>query len=333
MMSGDLAQAAQRPVAPIELGNHIAAVVSRSDRASIRAFYNEVLGGETLVANDTVDRLRLGTSHLCFVWQDAPSKPELFLGATWLELKTQDVPALVRRVQAFGVKVLDVPDPHLYFQAPGGQVYRVVGDAEDLSIYESGKTSRPNAEKGDAPAHPDQSILRGSDLSHERRGVHVSSVVAAGIGDVWDAFTTSAGAETFFAPRVRIELSLGGPYEVFFNPVDEVRSTKGKQVLSYEPGSMVSFEWTAPPELPAVRSGKTWVVVRLASAGPIGTQVHISHLGYGTGPEWDRARAHFQQGWSELIDRLRLRFESGPIDWTTQPMMWKKRERGAADER
>jgi len=31
---------------------------------------------------------------------------------------------------------LDVPDPHLYFQAPGGQCLRLVGIDEDLSFYE-----------------------------------------------------------------------------------------------------------------------------------------------------------------------------------------------------
>ena len=31
---------------------------------------------------------------------------------------------------------LEVPDPHLYFQAPGGQVWRLDGVDEDLSKYE-----------------------------------------------------------------------------------------------------------------------------------------------------------------------------------------------------
>jgi hypothetical protein len=31
---------------------------------------------------------------------------------------------------------LDIPDPHLYFQAPGGQVLRLAGINEDLSFYE-----------------------------------------------------------------------------------------------------------------------------------------------------------------------------------------------------
>jgi len=36
-----------------------------------------------------------------------------------------------RNILAFGVKKLDVPDAHLYFQAPGGQVFRLVGINED----------------------------------------------------------------------------------------------------------------------------------------------------------------------------------------------------------
>jgi hypothetical protein len=34
------------------------------------------------------------------------------------------------------VRVLEVPDPHLYFQAPGGQCLRLVGVDEDMSFYE-----------------------------------------------------------------------------------------------------------------------------------------------------------------------------------------------------
>jgi len=32
--------------------------------------------------------------------------------------------------------------------------------------------------------------------------------------DVWDAWTTEAGAQCFFAPRCRIELRPGGAYEM-----------------------------------------------------------------------------------------------------------------------
>jgi hypothetical protein len=41
-----------------------------------------------------------------------------------------------QRILDFGVRKLDIPDPHLYFQAPGGQVFRLVGINEDMSKYE-----------------------------------------------------------------------------------------------------------------------------------------------------------------------------------------------------
>jgi hypothetical protein len=43
---------------------------------------------------------------------------------------------LRQRIVDFGVKVLDMKDPHLYFQAPGGKVFRLVELDEDLSKYE-----------------------------------------------------------------------------------------------------------------------------------------------------------------------------------------------------
>jgi hypothetical protein len=44
------------------------------------------------------------------------------------------------------VRKLEVPDPHLYFQTPGGQCLRLVGIDEDMSFYEGGGTG-PNVTK------------------------------------------------------------------------------------------------------------------------------------------------------------------------------------------
>jgi hypothetical protein len=57
--------------------------------------------------------------------------------AIWLEVKSDNVEEMSRKIVESGfVKKLDIPDPHLYFQAPGGQCLRVVGTDEDLSFYE-----------------------------------------------------------------------------------------------------------------------------------------------------------------------------------------------------
>jgi hypothetical protein len=66
------------------------------------------------------------------------------LRAIYLELQTDNVEEMRQNIVSFGVKVLDVPDPHLYFLAPGGQVFRLVGINEDLSKYEGTEHGESN---------------------------------------------------------------------------------------------------------------------------------------------------------------------------------------------
>lgn len=42
--------------------------------------------------------------------------------------------------------------------------------------------------------------------------------VDAPVSDVWEAWTTREGVASFFAPDCRIELEVGGAYEMYFIP-------------------------------------------------------------------------------------------------------------------
>lgn len=81
---------------------------------------------------------------------------------------------------------------------------------------------------------------------------------------------------------------------------------------------MITFQWSAPPNLPEVRNGGTWVVVQLYREGATTTRVSLSHLGWKSGPGWDLAYPHMVQGWNDLMERLKLRFDRGPIDWARE---------------
>jgi len=160
------------------------------------------------------------------------------------------------------------------------------------------------------------------------RVVRVERDIPAPVAEVWRVFTTSSGAEEFFAQKANIGLAIGGPYEIQFDPRDERSGTKGLKILSYVPEEMISFQWNAPPEFAEVRSGGTWVVVEMREVDARTSHVTIAHLGWKQGAEWDQAYAHFQEGWSGLMDRLEKRFKDGPIDWSTQPMMYQQRGAG-----
>src|SRR5260370_31366911 len=145
------------------------------------------------------------------------------------------------------------------------------------------------------------------------RCVRADATVKAPISEVWRVWTTSHGAEELFAEKANIRLAIGGPYEIQFDPKDERSGTKGLKILSYAPEEMISFQWNAPPEMPEVRNGGTWVVVAMAPVDANRTHVTITHLAWKIGPQWDKAYVPFPSGWRDLMARLQNRFTTGPI--------------------
>jgi uncharacterized protein YndB with AHSA1/START domain len=154
--------------------------------------------------------------------------------------------------------------------------------------------------------------------------VRVQKTIQAPVSEVWRAWTTSQGAEEFFAQKANIQLAIGGSYEIQFDLKDERSGTKGLKILSYSPEEMISFQWNAPPEYPEVRNGGAWVVVLIRPEGADRTHVTVEHLGWKEGPGWDQAYEHFVRGWGDLMKRLERRFTDGPIDWNKKRMMYQE---------
>ena len=131
-------------------GNHSSVLVPRQDRDGIRKFYCDVLGGKVMKADPERDFIRLGEDfYIGFLYGDVADESEFLRSArsVWLEIKSDNVEEVRRKIVASVLaRKLEVPDPHLYFQAPGGQCLRLVGIDEDLSFYE-GAGEGPNVAK------------------------------------------------------------------------------------------------------------------------------------------------------------------------------------------
>jgi uncharacterized protein YndB with AHSA1/START domain len=142
--------------------------------------------------------------------------------------------------------------------------------------------------------------------------------VAAPVIEVWHAWTTEEGAITFFAPKCRIDLKPGGSYEMYFDleaPAG-LRGSEGCVLLAYEEPVMLSFSWNAPPHLPAVRDQRTHVMVTLVPIDPGNTRVTLTHDGWGSGEDWQKARQYFLRAWGEgVLPLLQKRFIIGALDW------------------
>jgi hypothetical protein len=134
-------------MAKVTFGNHSSVIVPRQDRDNIRKLYCDVLGGKITKADPERDFLRLGDDfYIAFLYGDVPDESEFLRSARsiWLEIKSDNVEEMRQKILESGlVRKLDMPDPHLYFQTPGGQCLRLVGINEDLSFYE-GTVEGPN---------------------------------------------------------------------------------------------------------------------------------------------------------------------------------------------
>lgn len=190
----------------------------------------------------------------------------------------------------------------LVIWGPGGEGARLAQRAPTSSVLPIVPLDgMPEAQRV-LPRNTDPSL---KDLSR-------SIEVAAPLDSVWWAWTTEEGLTSFFAPRARIDLRIGGRYELYFRADQPPgwQGSEGARILSFEPRRMLSFDWRAPPELPDVRRERTWMVIRLDSLGPRLTRVTMTQLGWQRGDEWRKNYEFFEKAMDEPMNNLKKRFEA-----------------------
>jgi uncharacterized protein YndB with AHSA1/START domain len=149
--------------------------------------------------------------------------------------------------------------------------------------------------------------------------IHAETTVASGPHEVWQCWTTGAGMKSFLTDA-KVDLGIGGSFEIYFGPESAVgqRGSEGCTILSYEPESMLSFSWNAPPKFGSLREKRTWVVLHLEPYGGHATKVTLAHLGFaeqaaadpGNRAGWADIRAYFDDAWPSVLAALREHFET-----------------------
>ncbi|HEY3357239.1 MAG TPA: SRPBCC domain-containing protein [Polyangia bacterium] len=145
-------------------------------------------------------------------------------------------------------------------------------------------------------------------------------VVAAPVSAVWRAWTTVEGVRGFFAPDARIEVRVGGAYEILFD-LDKPPGRQGGEgckVLEVEPERRLVFSWNFPPHMP-IRSEFTRGTLEFAATADGKTRVTFTQTGWKEGKAWDEGFAYFERAWEVVLRRLQHRFEAGPVDGKRPP--------------
>jgi uncharacterized protein YndB with AHSA1/START domain len=143
------------------------------------------------------------------------------------------------------------------------------------------------------------------------------AVIPAGVRAVWEAWTTVKGVQTFFAPEAKIELAIGGAYEMYFmlDAPEGFRGSEGCTVIEFEPEKRLAFTWNFPPHL-EIRGEHTRVEIRLSIEDETNTKLEVRQTGWGEGKVWEEGFQYFDRAWALVLDRLKRTFEAGPIDWS-----------------
>jgi uncharacterized protein YndB with AHSA1/START domain len=153
------------------------------------------------------------------------------------------------------------------------------------------------------------------------RVLRAEVIVPAPVSEVWKAWTTNEGITTFFAPQGKVDLRVDGTYDIWFNPKGKPneRGAEGMRILDVDPERRFAFTWNAPPSIPSIRGRRTVVVLDFVPQGGRATKLTFTHLGWGEGPDWDKAYDYFDHAWGGFVlPSLVRRFEQGPIDWTSE---------------
>jgi uncharacterized protein YndB with AHSA1/START domain len=156
------------------------------------------------------------------------------------------------------------------------------------------------------------SALADRTLMHE-------AVINAPLADVWNAFTTNEGFESWAVARAEIDLRIGGEMRTHYDPNGAIgdKNTIVNQILAFEPQRMLAIRNVkAPDGFPHVELfSKTWSVIHFEPVDDPRdrTRVRIVGMGYGEGAEWDELHSFFKAGNQQTLDALKKKFDANAM--------------------
>lgn len=134
---------------------------------------------------------------------------------------------------------------------------------------------------------------------------------------VFDLWTTSDGIAKFFSSESKIELRIGGPFDIYMNMKEPdkqgKRGAEGARILAYIEPELLAFTWGFPPAVESLRyaGAKTQVVLQFIPLDEGRVRVKFAQLGWQEGPDWDKGYEYFDKAWSYVLNQLKDHLETG----------------------
>src|ERR1700679_1560342 len=126
----------------------------------------------------------------------------------------------------------------------------------------------------DQPAAP----VKVTRLERPEKALKIEVTVPAKLDDVWTAFTTGPGLNTWLWQDCTVDLRAGGEWTVHYPG----GKTGGGSIVRFTPKRSVEMRAMAPEQFPTVRSERTTALFEFAAAGDQ-TRVTLLQTGWKQG--------------------------------------------------
>jgi uncharacterized protein YndB with AHSA1/START domain len=140
-------------------------------------------------------------------------------------------------------------------------------------------------------------------------------IVDAPLGQVWKAWATPEGLQSWMAPHARIEMRIGGLMQANYDKDGTLGDAKTIEnvVLSFEPERMISIKVSKPPErFPFPTAIKAmWTVIYFEPVDDEHTKVRVVSMGFDESEESQKMRAFFRQGNAMTLAALQKQYSKG----------------------
>lgn len=180
-------------------------------------------------------------------------------------------------------------------------VAKALGDAGPAG--DSASAQQSSAPRADVTAAGDEKA--GNILRH-------SAIIDAPVEEVWKAFTTKEGMESWMVAHAEIDLRVGGRMRTHYSPDGVIgdENTIENIILSYEPNRMLSIKVGKPPaNFPFKAAVKhMWTVVHFEPVDGDRTRVTVCGMGYGDDEDSRKLRAFFDKGNDWTVKQLQAKF-------------------------
>jgi len=281
-------------MATVSLGANSKIAASRWERERIQAFYRDVLGC-TVDAKPEADLIWLRPDfYLGVVYEDPVVCESQLLMAIWLELRAERPEELKEKILTFGVTTIDYPKDtdHFYFQAPGGQVFRLVSNSEDTNLRCPNTTPVPQRQ----PRRDARAVVDGDT-------VVASADVAISPARAFRAVTTKqlerwwGSAETYRMTEWNADFRVGGRWSVLVRHPDGKTFPASGEFLEIDPPRKVvqtrKYDW----DYPALGRRETIVRYRFDPIAA-GARVTVRHEGF---KGFIEAADEHAEGWERVL--------------------------------